>query len=228
MFDIYSSINNGPSSTDNGPSSTDNDPSSIDLSSADSSALSADDPQGARLAWAEESSKTSGDFRIFTVRESVCRSPEGALKTFSVIDTRDWAMVVPVIETKQGKAFVMVRQWRHGAREMSVEFPGGVLESGEQNAEGAARELREETGFVAGSVTKLGEMNPNPAIMSNRIHFYLAENLTQTGKRELDEDEFVEVLTIPAADVLQNMGRPPYIHALTAVALLMYQKRPRH
>jgi 8-oxo-dGTP pyrophosphatase MutT (NUDIX family) len=165
------------------------------------------------------------------VRESVCRSPEGVLKTFSVIDTRDWAMVVPVIETKRGKAgnadiaFVMVRQWRHGARELSVEFPGGVLEAGEQNAEGAARELREETGFVAGSVTKLGAMNPNPAIMSNRIHFYLAEDLTQTGKRELDEDEFVEVLTVPAVEVLQNMGRPPYIHALTAAALLFYLKR---
>jgi 8-oxo-dGTP pyrophosphatase MutT (NUDIX family) len=186
----------------------------------------ADDGAASRLAWTEESSKTSGDFRIFSVRESVCRSPEGALKTFSVIDTRDWAMVVPVIETKQGKAFVMVRQWRHGARELSVEFPGGVLEAGEQNAEGAARELREETGFVASSVIKLGEMNPNPAIMSNRIHFYLAEDLTQTGKRELDEDEFVEVLTLPAVDVLQNMGRPPYIHALTAVALLFYLKRP--
>jgi 8-oxo-dGTP pyrophosphatase MutT (NUDIX family) len=178
-----------------------------------------------RLAWAEESSRIGGDFRIFSVRESLCRSPDGALKTFSVIDTRDWAMVVPVIETEQGKAFVMVRQWRHGARELSVEFPGGVLESGEQNAEGAARELREETGFVAGRVTKLGAMNPNPAIMSNSIHFYLAEDLTQTGKRELDEDEFVEVLTLPAIDVLQNMGNPPYIHALTAVALLFYLKR---
>ncbi|MDR1469934.1 MAG: NUDIX hydrolase [Spirochaetaceae bacterium] len=201
-------------------------PPSMHVPSVSADDATADDGAASRLAWTEESSKTSGDFRIFSVRESVCRSPEGALKTFSVIDTRDWAMVVPVIETKQGKAFVMVRQWRHGARELSVEFPGGVLEAGEQNAEGAARELREETGFVASSVIKLGEMNPNPAIMSNRIHFYLAEDLTQTGKRELDEDEFVEVLTLPAVDVLQNMGRPPYIHALTAVALLFYLKRP--
>jgi 8-oxo-dGTP pyrophosphatase MutT (NUDIX family) len=193
-------------------------------SSVDFPVVSADNAASC-LAWVEQSSHISGDFRIFTVRESVCRSPEGVLKTFSVIDTRDWAMVIPVIETQQGKAFVMVRQWRHGARELSVEFPGGVLEADEQNAEGAARELREETGFVADRMTKLGAMNPNPAIMSNRIHFYLAEDLTQTGKRELDEDEFVEVLTIPAGDVLQNMGNPPYIHALTAVALLFYLKR---
>lgn len=199
--------------------------SDIYPSSAALSAVSADEPDGSRLVWAEEFSKTSGNFRIFSVRESVCRSPDGALKTFSVIDTRDWAMVVPVIETKRGKAFVMVRQWRHGAQELSVEFPGGVLESDERNIEGAALELREETGFVADSVTKLGEMNPNPAIMSNRIHFYLAENLTQTGTRELDEDEFVEVLTVPAVDVLQNMGRSPYIHSLTAAALLFYLKR---
>jgi 8-oxo-dGTP pyrophosphatase MutT (NUDIX family) len=175
-----------------------------------------------RLAWTEQSSKSVGDFRIFSIRESASRSPHGVVKTFSVIDTRDWAMVVPLIETERGKEFVMVRQWRHGARRFSVEFPGGVLEKDEQNAEGAARELREETGFVAGSVTKLGEMNPNPAIMSNHIHFYLAENLSQTGKLELDEDEFVETALIPVDEVIQNMGKPPYIHALTAAALLFY------
>jgi 8-oxo-dGTP pyrophosphatase MutT (NUDIX family) len=177
-----------------------------------------------RLMWIEESSKKVGDFRIFSIRESASRSPQGIVKTFSVIDTRDWAMVLPLIETGQGKEFVMVRQWRHGAKELSVEFPGGVLEAGEQNVEGAARELREETGYIAGRVTKLGEMNPNPAIMSNRIHFYLAENLSQTGKLELDEDEFVETITIPVTEVIQNMGKPPYIHALTAAALLFYTR----
>jgi 8-oxo-dGTP pyrophosphatase MutT (NUDIX family) len=179
-------------------------------------------PAGPRLAWTEESSKKVGDYRIFSIRESAARSPHGIVKTFSVIDTRDWAMVLPLIETARGKEFVMVRQWRHGARELSVEFPGGVLETGEQNAEGAARELREETGYIAGRVTKLGEMNPNPAIMSNLIHFYLAEDLAQTGKLDLDEDEFVETLTVPVAEAVQNMGKPPYIHALTAAALLHY------
>jgi 8-oxo-dGTP pyrophosphatase MutT (NUDIX family) len=174
--------------------------------------------------WVEQSSKTVGDFRIFTVRESVSRSPEGNNKTFSVIDTRDWAMVVPVVETSRGKEFVMVRQWRHGAGEISVEFPGGVVEADEPDEDGAARELREETGFVAGNITKLGVMNPNPAIMSNRIHFYLAENLAQTGKQALDEDEFVEMAVMPVDEVIQNMGSPPYIHALTAVALLFYQR----
>jgi 8-oxo-dGTP pyrophosphatase MutT (NUDIX family) len=177
-----------------------------------------------RLVWTEQSSKKVGDFRIFSIRESASLSPLGIVKTFSVIDTRDWAMVLPLIETERGKEFVMVRQWRHGALELSVEFPGGVLEADEPNEEGAARELREETGFIAGRITKLGEMNPNPAIMSNHIHFYLAENLSQTGKRELDEDEFVETITIPVAEVIQNMGTPPYIHALTAAALLFYLK----
>jgi 8-oxo-dGTP pyrophosphatase MutT (NUDIX family) len=179
----------------------------------------------ARLVWTEQYSKLVGDFRVFSVRESASRSPHGVVKTFSVIDTRDWAMVLPLIETERGKEFVMVRQWRHGARHLSVEFPGGVLEKDEQNAEGAARELREETGFTAGRLTKLGEMNPNPAIMSNHIHFYLAEDLSQTGKLELDEDEFVETAHIPVNEVIENMGKPPYIHALSAAALLFYLKQ---
>jgi 8-oxo-dGTP pyrophosphatase MutT (NUDIX family) len=177
-----------------------------------------------KLVWKEESSNVVGDFRIFTVKESYSRSPRGELKTFSVIDTHDWAMVLPVVETARGKEFAMVRQWRHGARELSVEFPGGVLEAGERHEDGAARELREETGFIAGKITKLGEMNPNPAIMSNHIHFYLAENLTQSGSLDLDEDEFVETLTVPVNDLIRDMGRAPYIHALTSSALMHYMR----
>jgi 8-oxo-dGTP pyrophosphatase MutT (NUDIX family) len=179
-------------------------------------------PSPTRLIWDEQSAKTAADFRIFTVEESLCRSPRGDIKPFSVIATSDWVMTVPVLETGRGKEFVMVRQWRHGARALSVEFPGGVLEAGETSADGAAREFREETGYLAGSLTALGAMNPNPAIMANRIHFYLAQNLTPTGRLDLDENEFVETVTLPVDEVAATMGNPPFIHALTAAALLFY------
>jgi 8-oxo-dGTP pyrophosphatase MutT (NUDIX family) len=176
------------------------------------------------LVWTEEGKKTVGTYRIFSVTERYCRPPlgAGALKTFSVIETHDWAMILPLLETPRGREFVMVRQWRHGERALSVEFPGGVMESGELTETGAARELREETGYIAGKVTKLGMVNPNPAIMSNHMHFYLAEDLTATGRQDLDEDEFVAYETFPVDYVVRNMGKPPFIHALTATALMFY------
>ena len=90
------------------------------------------------LTWSEESRKQVFDCKIFTISESNCRSPDkDTLYTFSIINAKDWAIVVPVI----GGQFVMVRQWRHGAQCLSLEFPGGVFEPGENAEEAAAREL---------------------------------------------------------------------------------------
>lgn len=159
---------------------------------------------------------------MLSVRDTECRSPEGTLQTFTVIDCADWVIVVPVLENKAGRQFLMVRQWRHGSKELSVEFPGGVIESGESPEAGAARELEEETAYRAGRLTKLGTMGPNPAIMSNHVHYYLAENLTPLPRQNLDEDEFVDAEIIPEKDVLSGMGKHPFIHALTAAALGLY------
>jgi len=151
-----------------------------------------------------------------------CRSPEGKIRTFSVIECPDWVNVIPVLEGPEGRQFLMVHQWRYGSAELSVEFPGGILEEGETPEEGAGRELQEETAFMAGSLIKLGSVRPNPAIMSNTVHFYLAENLIPLSGQNLDEDEFVDVLRINEKEVIANMGKPPYIHSLSAAALMFF------
>jgi len=151
-----------------------------------------------------------------------------APKKFTVLDSRDWAIVIPALETEQGRDFLMVRQWRHGARELSLEFPGGVFELGELAEKAAARELREETGYTAGKIEALGVFNPNPAIMSNRVHFFLASDLTPDAGQELDEDEYVAVEIIPWNKVLAGLGKPPYIHALMGTALSLYLAHGNH
>jgi 8-oxo-dGTP pyrophosphatase MutT (NUDIX family) len=177
------------------------------------------------LIWIEESSKLVFKNRIFSIRESLCRSPSGKTGLYTAMEAPDWAVVIPVLDTPQGKRFVMVRQWRHGSRELSLEFPGGVFEHGENPEEAAAREMEEETAYHPRKVTRLGEMSPNPAIMGNRVHFFLAEDLTDTGKQRLDDDEYVDVELFPVEEVIRGMGKPPYIHALMASALMLYLQR---
>jgi len=181
--------------------------------------------EASHLIWTEEKRREAYRSKVLTVQDTECRSPEGKVRTFTVIDCADWVIVVPVFEIAAGRQFLMVRQWRHGSRELSVEFPGGVLENGEDPQTGAGRELREETAYEAGRLTKLGTMGPNPAIMSNHVHFYLAENLKPLHRQNLDEDEFVDAESINEKDVLRGMGKPPYIHALTAAALGLYLAR---
>jgi 8-oxo-dGTP pyrophosphatase MutT (NUDIX family) len=179
------------------------------------------------LVWKEEGGREVFSCRVFSIRESDCRSPKDELRTYTIMDAADWAIIVPVIETSAGREFVMVRQWRHGSREMSLEFPGGVFEPGEDAALAAARELREETAYEAGKIQKLGEFRPNPAIMSNTVHIFLAEDLHDTGSQELDEDEFIEVAHVTTQEVFQGMGKAPYVHALMGSALALYLRHER-
>jgi 8-oxo-dGTP pyrophosphatase MutT (NUDIX family) len=195
-----------------------------------------------KFVWKEESREKVFDSRVFSVYESRCRLPDDELRAYTVIDAPDWAIVVPVLETPQprtevrqdrgspllGRQFVMVRQWRHGSRSMSLEFPGGVFEPGENPEDAAARELQEETGYRPGSIRKIGEFSPNPAIMSNKVHFFLAEDLVDTGKQELDADEFVEIELVDIDEVKMGMGKPPFVHALMGSALVLYLQRQNY
>lgn len=174
------------------------------------------------LAWKEHSREKVFNCRLFSIFESICESPHHESRTFTVLDAADWAIVVPVIETPKGKKLVMVWQWRHGAQELSLEFPGGVFEPDENPQDAAIRELTEETGYKPGKIRKLGEFSPNPAIMSNKVHIFLAEDLVNTGRQHLDADEFVEVELVSPETVCKGMGKPPYIHALMGSALALY------
>jgi 8-oxo-dGTP pyrophosphatase MutT (NUDIX family) len=178
-----------------------------------------------RLTWKEEGKKTVFTCPVFSVEEQYWRSPYDRVKTFSILNASDWAIIIPALDTERGREFVMVRQWRHGAGELSLEFPGGVMEKGEDAEAGAARELREETGYTARKIEKLGVFNPNPAIMSNRVHFFLALDLSPPAGQELDEDEYVQVETVPCEEVINGLGKPPYIHALMGTAVSLYMKR---
>ncbi|MDR2518684.1 MAG: NUDIX hydrolase [Spirochaetaceae bacterium] len=176
------------------------------------------------LTWREEARRTVFTCPVFSVQESSCRSPHNGLKAFTVLDAPDWAIAVPVIETSRGASFVMVRQWRHGSQCLSLEFPGGVLEAGEAPEQAACRELREEAAYIPGKIIKLGAFNPNPAIMSNQVHFFLARDLSAEGGQRLDEDEYVDVEIVPVEEVTRGMGNPPYVHALMGAALALYNR----
>jgi len=175
------------------------------------------------LAWQPLDHKKIFSTRIFDINEIKSRSPENDSATFYSIHATNWVIVVPVIRDEKGiESFLMVKQWRHGAEQLSVEFPGGVIDKGEDPAHAAARELLEETGYRAEELILGASISPNPAIMDNLCHIFFARNLINTYQLDLDDDEYVNTEAIPITQVFVEMGHVLYIHALMSSALFFY------
>lgn len=173
-----------------------------------------------KLKWKEGQPKDLLKTVVCTVTSRHNVSSDGVEGDYIIMNAPDWVIVIAEHKEK----FLMVKQWRHGEAALSVEFPGGVIDAGETPETAARRELEEETGFKAGKLTKLGEVNPNPALFNNHVHFYLAQELESTGKQKLDEDEFINCMELTKAEVLEGMGTKQFPHAIMGMALSLYIK----
>ena len=107
--------------------------------------------------WERKQSRLLADCRIFELKESVSISPQtGKEHDFYFIDTVDWVNIVPVTSNNE---LVLIRQYRHGSEEITLEIPGGMVDPGEHPETAGARECLEETGFKAGELISMGVFN---------------------------------------------------------------------
>ena len=108
-------------------------------------------------------------FDVYAQKEVSATGIEG---TYVGITCPDWVVVIAIHEGN----FVLVRQWRHGEDNLTLEFPGGVADPGEELEITAIRELEEETGYYANKLTYLGPLYPTVAYSDEVIHMYLAKD----------------------------------------------------
>jgi ADP-ribose diphosphatase len=165
--------------------------------------------------WKILSSKVGADYRVFKVRVDEAVSPRTKKAgEFYTLQSNHWVNVIPLTPDRQ---VVMIKQYRHGSRQVTLEIPGGLVDEADPR-EAALRELREETGYSGSRVTLLGSTNPNPAIFDNLCYTYLVEDATRTTDTSLEVDEDIEVELVPLSKVASLIQEGTINHALVIVA----------
>lgn len=131
------------------------------------------------------------------------------------------SVIVPIFDDG---TVALVRQYRHPAVRYLLELPAGTLDKGERPEVGAARELKEELGVVAGRLEKLSEFFVSPGFCEEKMWVYLATELTE-GEQALDDDEILDVVRMSLTDALERITSGEIQDAKTILGLILAAPR---
>lgn len=162
--------------------------------------------------WKVIESKQLADCRVFKVREDRSEnSATGKKASFFVVENPDWINIIPV--TKDGRV-VLIEQFRHGTKSVTLEIPGGMVDEPESPDNCARRELLEETGYEADKVVYLGRSHPNPAIQSNWIYHFAGLGCTDTGVTKFDQHESIQTRLVELNEIQELIENEEITHSL--------------
>lgn len=167
------------------------------------------------------------DFRI-----SRYRFPDGSeFEPYYSYSRRDYVVIVPFDEDGN---LICVRQYRHGLKEVTTEFPAGGIErtdgkeyggdkdiNAEDALDAARRELHEETGYGSSEWTHLLSVPSNATISDNYAHLYMARNCRKVSGQDLDDTEFVEVVKHSADEIDKMIKEGRFQQAVHVAAWLL-------
>jgi ADP-ribose pyrophosphatase len=159
--------------------------------------------------------------RAFNVRRDEVRLPTQRSMLVDVIEHVGAVTILPVDE--EGR-ILFVRQYRHPAGTELLELPAGTLKSGESPKLCASREIREETGYAAGKLEKLGEFFLAPGYSTEFMVVYLATDL-KLDPLPGDQDEFITLQAIPIEQAYKMARNGEVMDGKSLAALLLAQSR---
>ena len=154
--------------------------------------------------------------RIINLRVDEARLPDGTTAAREVIEHPGGVGIIAL--TDEGEV-LLVQQYRYPYGEITTEIPAGKRDRGEDPLETGKRELAEETGATADNFTPLGVVYPTPGYCDEIIHLYLATGL-HFAEMHPDEDEFLDVLRLPLATLVEREMAGDIPDAKTQIAAL--------
>jgi ADP-ribose diphosphatase len=158
--------------------------------------------------------------RVFEVTIDTIREGDKTYRR-EVVHHPGSAVIIPMYEDG---SIALVRQYRHPAVRYLLEAPAGTLRRGEEPEEGAARELEEELGVVAGRLEKLTEFFVSPGFCEEKMWVYLATQLTGTAQ-QLEDDEILEIVRLPFFQALGMITTGEIEDAKTIIGMMLAAPR---
>ena len=159
--------------------------------------------------------------RVISVDVDTVRFPDGSTGELEMVRHSGASAVVPFLSDPAGDdpQVLLIRQYRYAAEGFLYELPAGRLDEGEDPADCARRELREETGCTAERVERLVTIFTTPGFTDEKIHLFMATGLTN-GEVAREADEFLTVEPMPLSQALAMVERGEIQDAKTALGLL--------
>ena len=147
------------------------------------------------------SSETVYQGKIVTLLVDQAELPNGMQAKREVVLHPGGVAILPL--DRDGNV-TLVQQYRYPFHQLLLELPAGKLDEGEDHRVAAARELSEETGLEAGELTYLGCILASPGFCTEKLHMYLARDLSRAQSHP-DDDEFLNVVTMPFEELVQKV-----------------------
>jgi ADP-ribose pyrophosphatase len=161
------------------------------------------------------------DFEQLTL---VAAGDDGRTLTREVVRHPGAVVILPVLDAGPKGRVVMIRNWRHTLGRWLLEFPAGTLEPGEAPPACAARELVEETGYRAATLSSLGRFHTTPGLTDELMWAYAASGLVPIGQR-LEADERIDVKIVSRSEAWELIDRGELQDAKSLAAWMLAERR---
>ena len=144
--------------------------------------------------------------------------PSGESGDYHYVNSRGSTIIIPKADINN---FILIRQFRYLNQRISIEFPGGGVKPGVEPVDNARKELREETGFDARTMTFIGEYNPFNGVTNEICKVYLAGSLIRCEARHDSSEEF-EILEMTSNQIIEKIYKGEIWDGMTLAAWPLY------
>lgn len=157
--------------------------------------------------------------KIFSIKKDIITLPNGKTTTRETVIHGGAVGMLPV--DNNGK-ILLVRQYRHSAKDMTLEIPAGTIEKGEDPFDCAAREIQEETGYKSNNISFMFKMYSAIGFCNEQLYIYICKDLVESYA-EPDEDEFITVERYTIDECISLIGTGKICDSKTIAALYAYK-----